>query len=285
MVEAKVKALVTGGKGQLARAFGRLFEEKGLRYVSLPREKLDVSDFNGVLSVVRTYRPEVIINCAAYNLVDQAEKEFSSAIRVNTLGAYNLALAAAEIGAFLIHFSTDYVFDGEKGDLYTETDSPAPVNKYGLSKWLGELAMAEVGGDYLIFRVSWLFGEGKQNFLSKVWHWAQNSETLHISYDEFSSPTHTETAARISWQAYEEGLKGLYHLASRGYCSRLEWAKFFLELKKCRRKIVPVSGASFGLPAKRPFFSALDSSKLEKALGIEMPLWWEEVKKFAEKTA
>jgi len=280
-----MKVLITGGKGQLAKAFRRLFERKGIEHKAVSREELDISRLEAVLSMVRAYQPAVILNCAAYNLVDKAEEDFARAFAVNTLGPYNLALAAKEVGAFLIHFSTDYVFDGEKGDLYTETDSPAPVNKYGLSKWLGELAMAEVGGDYLIFRVSWLFGEGKQNFLSKVWHWAQNSETLHISYDEFSSPTHTETAARISWRAYEEGLKGLYHLASRGYCSRLEWAKFFLELKKCRRKIVPVSGASFGLPAKRPFFSALDSSKLEKALGIEMPLWWEEVKKFAEKTA
>ena len=277
-----MKILITGGHGQLARAFARLFEGKGLEYRLFAREELDISNFGQVLSVVRAYCPQLIVNCAAYNLVDKAEEDFARAFAVNALGPQYLALAARETGAFLIHFSTDYVFDGEKGDFYTEEDEPNPVNKYGLSKRLGELSLFGVSEEFLVFRVSWLFGEGKQNFLAKVWDWAQKYETLRIAYDEFSIPTYTGTVAWVSWLAYEQGLKGLYHLTSRGYCSRLEWARYFLELKRLERKVIPVSGATFGLPAKRPFFSALENRKIENDLGIQIPPWQDEVKRFVE---
>ncbi len=278
-----MRVLITGGNGQLAKAFKKLFELKGVNFKALSREQLDISRLELVIAAVKDYRPDVILNCAAYNLVDQVEEDFPRAFAANALGPHNLALAAKDTGAFLIHFSTDYVFDGEKGALYVEGDRPSPINKYGLSKWLGELAISEVSENYLIFRVSWLFGEGKQNFLVKVLNWAEKNEILRIAYDEFSVPTYTETAAEVSWLAYERGLKGLYHLTSRGYCSRLEWAKFFLEAIGIARKIIPVSASFFNLPAKRPFFSVLDSSKLEKALDIELPYWMEVVSSFARK--
>jgi len=279
-----MRVLITGGKGQLAGAFKKLFDFKGIEYISFSKEELDITHLDPILLTIKKYRPTVILNCAAYNLVDQAEKEFSKAFAINTLGSHHLALAAKEVGAPLIHFSTDYVFDGNKGDLYIETDNPNPVNKYGLSKWLGELSIAEIDENYLIFRVSWLFGEGKQNFLAKVLGWAKNNHTIRIAYDEFSVPTYTETVAEFSWLAYQKGLTGLYHLTSRGYCSRLEWAKFFLKVRELSRKIIPASAASFGLPAKRPFFTALDSSKLEKDLDIKLPHWQEEVVKFVKRS-
>ncbi len=278
-----MQVLITGGNGQLAKAFKKLFEFKGIDFKAFSREELDISCLDMVISVIKDYQPDVILNCAAYNLVDQAEENFSQAFAVNAIGPYNLALAAKEADAFLIHFSTDYVFDGKKGALYVEEDKPSPINKYGLSKWLGELAISKVSESYLVFRVSWLFGEGKQNFLSKVLNWTESNEILHIAYDEFSVPTYTETVAEISWLAYKKGLKGLYHLTSRGYCSRLELTKFFLEKIGIARRIIPVSASSFNLQAKRPFFSVLDSSKLEKTLNIKLPHWMEVVSSFAKK--
>ena len=278
-----MRVLITGGRGQLAKAFQKLLAAKSIDFVALSREELDITSLAAVLSRVRGERPQVIINCAAYNLVDQAEEEFPVAFSVNTLGPQYLALAAEEVGAFLIHFSTDYVFDGQKGLPYIEEDKPSPLSRYGLSKWLGELAVVKAAKDFLIFRVSWLFGEGKQNFLAKVRGWAEKNDTLRLAYDEFSVPTYTETVAKVAWQAYEKGLTGLYHLVSRGYASRLEWAKRFLEKIGLRRKIVPVSAASFGLLAKRPFFSALDPGKIERDLGIELPHWKEDLKRFCQK--
>ncbi len=277
-----MKVLITGGRGQLAQAFQKFLEEKGLEYKALSREELDIGNFETVLATVRSFAPQVIINCAAYNQVDKAEEDFPQAFRVNALGPYNLFLAAAEVKAFLIHFSTDYVFSGEKGDFYREEDHPEPINKYGLSKCLGEKALKEAE-DCLLFRVSWLFGEGKQNFLAKVLSWARQRETLYIAYDEFSIPTYTETVARISWLAFEKGLRGLFHLASNDFCSRLEWAKFFLKVAGISRRVVPVPASYFNLPAKRPFFSALSSEKLQKELQVNLPPWQEEVQKFVKR--
>ena len=274
-----MEILITGGKGQLARAFQKFFAQKGLSYQAFSHREFDISDLKAVLSAVRTLRPRVIINCAAYNLVDKAEEDFQEAFRVNTLGPYNLRLAASEVGAFLIHFSTDYVFDGQKGGLYFEEDPPAPINKYGLSKWLGEEAL-KGAENFLLFRVSWLFGEGKQNFLAKVLSWVRERDTLYIAYDEFSIPTYTETVAQISWLAFEKGLRGLFHLTSNDFCSRLEWAKFFLKYAGISCQVVPVSASYFKLPAKRPFFSALSSRKIQKELQLELPSWQEEVQKF-----
>lgn len=275
-----MEVLITGGRGQLARAFAEMLERKGVEYRAFSRDQLDISDFASVLECVRSYKPRVIINCAAYNLVDRAEDDFPSAFAVNTLGVHNLAVTAREEGIFLIHFSTDYVFDGQKGDLYTEDDLPWPVNKYGLSKWQGELAIKQVAPLHLVFRVSWLFGQGKQNFLAKLLAWADKNEVLRIAYDEFSVPTYVETVSQVAWKAYEKGLTGFYHLVSRGYCSRFEWARYFLALKGIKRKVLPVQAASFNLPAKRPFFSVLNPGKLEKDLDIEMPSWQDEVARF-----
>ncbi len=278
--ESKMKVLITGGKGQLAQAFKAFFQTQNVTFRALGREELDISNPFAVFEVIREYKPTVVINCAAYNLVDRAEEAFGEAYKVNSLGPYNLALASKENGCFLIHFSTDYVFDGRKGDLYEEEDLPRPINKYGWSKYLGEKGVRELLEDTLIFRVSWLFGPGRQNFLAKLCTWAQGQETLRLAYDEFSVPTYVKTVAEVAWKAYQKGLRGLYHLTSRGYCSRLEWAKFFLAQRGIKRKLIPVSAQSFGLPAVRPFFSALSPQKLEQDLGIVLPSWQEEVRRY-----
>ena len=277
-----MKVLITGGRGQLARAFQEYGAAKGWSILALGKEELDIGDYFQVEKIVADYKPEVIINCAAYNLVDKAEEDLLGASRVNTIGPYNLALVAQKVGSFLIHFSTDYVFDGQKADLYHESDLPRPINKYGLTKYLGEQNVLKVGGECLVLRVSWLFGPGKQNFLAKLLTWAKKQEVLKIAYDEFSVPTYVKTVAQVAWKAYEKGLQGLFHLTSQGYCSRLEWAKYFFAQAGIRRKVVPVPASSFALPAPRPFFSAMSPQKIEEALGITLPSWQEEVHRYCQ---
>lgn len=183
-----LRILITGAKGQLATEFIQTFESKGVDHKAFSREELDITNLSLLLKVLEDLKPTHVINCAAYNLVDKAETEPTDAYKVNAVGAYNLAIACAEIGAVLVHYSTDYVFDGKKEAPYVEEDQPNPLNEYGKSKLLGERLIQQTDR-YLIFRTSWVYGRGKQNFLYKLTQWSQSQEYLRIACDEFSVPT------------------------------------------------------------------------------------------------
>ncbi len=279
-----MKILITGARGQLAREFIKVLEGKGIEFLALSKEELDVSDFSRVFITIKDYKPDLVINCSAYNFVDKAEEEFEKALSVNTLGVYNLAVACKETGAFLIHYSTDYVFDGKKELPYTEEDTPSPLSRYALSKYLGECAVEKVLENYLIFRTSWVYGEGKQNFLYKLTEWARSQEYLRIACDEFSVPTSTRTIVEITLKAIEKGLTGLYHLVNSGYASRFEWAREFFRLKGIKKFIYPAYQADFNLPARRARWSVMSNEKISKELGIEIKEWKEEMKDFLKIT-
>jgi len=275
-----MKFLITGAKGQLGTEFVRVLEEKNQKFYAFGKEELDIGNLEKVLEVFKSLRPDVVINCAAYNLVDKAEEEREKAFRVNALGPRNLAFACKKYGAFLIHYSTDYVFNGKKEGLYTEEDEPDPLSEYAKSKYLGEVFVKEESEDHLIFRVSWVYGRGKQNFIYKLMQWVEKQEYLRISCDEFSVPTSTKTIVEVSLKALNSGLKGLYHLVNSGYSSRYEWAQEVLKIKKIKKFIYPVYQSEFNLPAKRPRFSAMSNEKLCKILGIKIRHWKEELESF-----
>ncbi len=274
-----MKFLITGAKGQLAKEFIRVFSKKGISFVALSREELDITNFEKVFSAVKEIKPDVVINCAAYNNVDSAEKEKDKAFLVNAIGPYNLAIACEETKSLLVHFSTDYVFDGRKEGLYTEEDELNPLNEYGKSKLFGESFIKTQTENHLIFRTSWVYGKGKQNFLYKLTQWAQNQEYLRIACDEFSVPTSTRTIVEVTVKAVEQGLTGLYHLVNSGSTSRFEWAREYFRLKGINKFIYPVYQADFNLPAKRPRFSAMSNEKIQNVLGIEINHWEEELAK------
>ncbi len=273
-----MKFLITGAKGQLAREFIRYFEINGLEFLAFPKEELDVTDFNKVYKVLKEISPNVVINCSAYNQVDKAESEPYIAYKVNAIGVYNLAIAAQEVGAKLVHYSTDYVFDGKKEGFYTEEDEPNPLNEYAKSKLYGELFIKELLEDYLIFRTSWVYGDGTQNFLYKLEQWAKEKDVLKIAIDEFSVPTSTRTIVEVTMKAIDVGLTGLYHLVNSGYASRYEWVKEYFRIKGIKKLIYPVYQADFNLPAKRPRWSVMSNEKLSQILSINLPLWNEALK-------
>lgn len=276
-----MKYLIIGKHGQLAKEFQRLLSAKGEEYIALTHEEADVRDYLKLREVFQSYKPSVVINCSAYNQVDQAESEYEEAMKVNTLGPYNLALLCREHCSFLVHYSTDYVFDGSKREgFYTETDEPNPINRYGLSKLLGERFASQVFDNMLLLRVSWVFGEGRQNFVYKVLSWAKEREQLQISADEVSVPTWARRIALVSYEAMREGLTGLYHLVSSGYASRYEWAKEVLKVCHKEKLVVPVSADVFDLPAKRPKFSAMSNEKISKELGRCIPSWEEDLREY-----
>jgi len=276
-----MKILITGARGQLAKEFQKFFDKKNISYLALSKENLDITNFNLLEKLVSSYKPTLIINCAAYNHVDLAEKEYEKAYKINALGPYNLALLAKKYKFFLIHYSTDYVFDGEKKECYIEEDVPNPINKYGKTKVIGEKNIKKVlDKNYLIFRISWVYGGGKSNFLHKLCMWSKNKKKLFISCDEFSIPTSTKFIVEKSMKAYNIGLQGIFHLTPNDFTSRYEYAKIALSLLNKDIKVYPMYKEEFNLPAKRPFCSALDSKKIQKELNENFLLWQEYLEYF-----
>jgi dTDP-4-dehydrorhamnose reductase len=276
-----MKYLITGKNGQLASEFIRRFEERSIDFIAPDEAHLDITDAEKVKTAVEGYGPDVIINCAAYNLVDKAEQDRSLAFAVNAAGPQNLAQAAKAQKAVLVHFSSDYVFDGTKENgLYSEDDTVNPLNEYGTSKFAGEQHVLATNEKSLVLRLSWVFGPGKQNFLFKLREWAKNSEYLKIACDEFSVPTSTATVVDVTLKALAQGVTGRFHLTNSGYCSRYEWARMALRNMGIGKFIRPVSMDSFNLPAKRPKFSAMSNSRIGNILNISIPTWEEAVGSF-----
>lgn len=276
-----VRFLIIGANGQLAGEFIKTFKDGGHDFAALDKEQLDITSGDNVLETVSRLAPEIVLNCAAYNLVDKAEEDYDRAYSINAVGVRNLASACHKNKSLLVHYSTDYVFDGTKEDFYTEDDEPNPVNIYGKSKLSGEKFLKDGTDNFLLFRVSWVFGRGKQNFLYKLSEWADKNRVLKIVYDQVSVPTYTADIVKGTMLALNKGLKGLYNLTNNGYCSRYEVARYFLEKLGRDNLILPVSSDYFPLPAKRPYFSKMSNNKLSNDLGIVIPEWRSGIDRYA----
>jgi dTDP-4-dehydrorhamnose reductase len=279
-----MKIFITGSKGQLAESFLRRFERDGIEYRAHDIDTIDIADAQSVNTAVEAFKPSVIINCAAYNLVDKAETDTDTAIRANATGPQNLAAAAKKAGAFMVHFGTDYIFDGEKAGVpYVEADKPNPLNVYGKSKLQGEDFVRASGAPSLVLRLSWVFGHGRQNFIFKLREWAAKQPELRITADEVSVPTYTEDIVVATMAALKKGTQGTWHLTNAGFCSRYVWATTALEAMGIQKKVIPVSMNEFKTAAKRPGFSAMSNAALCSELGIEIEHWSEATKKFADR--
>ncbi|MBI5965095.1 MAG: dTDP-4-dehydrorhamnose reductase [Chloroflexi bacterium] len=247
--------------------------------------KVDLQKPESVINLIRLEKPAIFVNAAAYTAVDQAEHEQDRARSINATGPGILAEECRRIGATFIHYSTDYVFDGNKGTPYVESDATAPLNFYGKSKLEGEQLVQEAAGDYLIFRTSWVYSmRGTGGFISKVLQWSRQQETLRMVTDQISNPTWARMLAEVTahivarGQGYMSERNGLYHLAGSGFASRFDWAKSILELdinkhEQITKEILPARTADFPTPAERPLFSALDCSKFESTFDLKLPGW------------
>ena len=183
--------LILGANGQLGMQFKKELAARGEKVIAPEEKECDITSFDKLARYVESLAPTIIINCAAYNAVDQAEQQPEKAYLINGTAVEHIAKLCAQLGIFFIHYSSDYVFDGKKNDLYTEHDTPNPLNVYGKSKLAGEEAVQKYGGSYLLFRTSWVFGNGTQNFIYKMNQWAQKNPVLKLSCDEVSVPTST----------------------------------------------------------------------------------------------
>jgi dTDP-4-dehydrorhamnose reductase len=275
-----MRILITGCKGQLARGFQQALPGAGHDVFAPPEDVFDITDAARVITAVGEFSPDIVINCAAYNNVDKAEEEYEMAYAVNALGPKYLAAACRDTAALLVHYSTDYVFDGRKEGFYTEDDPPSPINRYGESKMAGDGFIQESGARYLIMRTSWVYGDGSQNFLFKLMQWAGEQKVLKVVADQISVPTYTSDIISATMEACEKGLSGLYNLVNGGYATRYEVARYFLGKAGSKVIVLPVNTDVFPSPARRPYFSVLSGRKLSAALGHELPEWRDAIDRY-----
>jgi dTDP-4-dehydrorhamnose reductase len=277
-----MKVLITGAGGQLGREMTAVCRSRGMEVLAADSKMLDITNFSAVKKVFAAFRPEWVINCAAYNAVDQAEAEWKQAFMVNGYGPKHLALAAAEQGAVLVHYSTDYVFDGKKIGPYTVADPPRPLSRYGTSKLLGEQMVRHHCPLHYVIRTSWVFGKGKENFIEKVRGWSRDKTEIRVVDDQVSTPTSTVDLAAATLELLETGLYGLHHLTNSGSCSRYTWAKKVLELAGWNGTLLPAKTADFPTPAERPLYTVLDNFGTAELLKRPMPTWDDAVERYME---
>ena len=269
-----MRYLLLGAGGQLERPSGPCCAILGQDCFAFDLE-MDITDFRHLRQVFSETRPDVVINCAAYNNVDRAEVEWRQAFLVNGIAVGGLAQLAGEHDCVLVHYSTDYVFDGEKKAPYTSADQTCPISLYGESKLLGEEQLRLNGERFFLIRTSWVFGAGNENFVTKLLQWAKGKTDLKVVTDQVSSPTYTRHLAQATLKLLETGRYGLHHLCSGGSCSRYEWAEFILKQTGWKGKLLPALSADFESPAARPRYSVLDASDYAQLTGKVLPDWRE----------
>jgi dTDP-4-dehydrorhamnose reductase len=279
--------LLIGKNGQVGWELQRTLAPLG-EVVSLDYPDIDLADIDALRGLVRQVKPQVIVNAAAYTAVDQAESETELAWAINALAPGVLGEEARALRAILVHFSSDYVFDGQIDRPYRESDAPKPISAYGRSKLGGEAAVREAGGVSLVFRTSWVYSLRKGGFVNKVLEWARQQRVMRVVADQIASPTWCRMLAEATAQVLAMGGKdlyswvaarqGLYHLAGSGYASRLEWAQAILQLdpqkdEQVVEDVQPALTAEFPSPAARPLYSALDCSLFSTTFGLSLPDW------------
>lgn len=287
-----MKIVLLGKNGQLGWEFQRTLPILG-EVISLDRAELDLCDLDAVQNILNELRPDLIVNASAYTDVDLAEKENDRNMKINAVAPGLMAEMASKLRAVLIHYSTDYVFDGRKNALYTERDRTHPLNMYGKSKLAGEENIKQAGDAYLILRTSWVYSLRGNTFVNKVLRWSRQNKTLKIVSDQVSSPTWARSLAEITnvvlaqnkTDLYENIRErhGIYHVAGSGYTSRYEWAKQILAndpepSEQTLQTLEPALSEDFPTPAVRPLFSALDCTRFEKTFGLQLPAWEQTLK-------
>ena len=279
-----IKILLLGNTGQLGWELNRTLLTLG-ELTALDYPEIDMADETSIRAIVQDAQPDLIVNATAYTNVDGAETEKELAMAINGRGPGILAEEAEKRGAALIHYSTDYVFDGKKGSPYTEQDAPNPINFYGESKLAGEEAIQAVGGAYLLFRTSWVYSTRRPCFVTKVLKWAEKREVLRIVDDQISTPTWCRSLAEatthvvaqwrgdpIGWIAEKSGM---YHLTDGGSCSRFKWAQEIIRNSQFDGKVMvePAKSADFPTMAVRPSKSELDRSFFLKTFYLLINEW------------
>lgn len=281
----KRRIFVAGERGQVANALAEVYTERGCNVLCAGRATLDIGDPVATASQIAAFRPDLVVNAAAFTEVDRAETDRDQAFRINSDGARHLAAAARAVDAPLIHISTDYVYDGRKASPYVEADATNPLSVYGASKLAGEQAIAETTGDYVILRTSWVYSPHGHNFAKTMIRLAMMRDRLDVVEDQHGAPTLATELAKAIHSIGERllvnperlKLSGVYHAAGSGRTTWYGFARAIIDrlaVKTGRQvQVHAITTEQFPRPARRPSNSLLDCSKLERAFGVRLPDW------------
>ena len=274
------RILLTGKRGQVGWELQRTLATVG-EVIALDSSELDLSDSAAVRQTIQHIKPAIIVNPAAYTAVDQAETEPELARAINAVAPGVMAEEAKKLDALLVHFSTDYVFDGRKIGAYAEQDATNPLSVYGRTKLAGEQAIQAVGGKHLIFRTSWVYGARGKNFMLTMLRLAKARSELCIVDDQFGAPTWCRSLAEITAQVLAQANhfnpvpSGIYHLSAAGQCSWFDFTAEILRMVETQPlpKLIPIPASDYPTPATRPQNSVLSNEKIIQTFGLKMPDW------------
>lgn len=290
-----MKLLVTGGKGQLGCQLKYIIEKnssdigelderfKNCQCKFIDYDELDITNYNEVISFVSSFKPDVIINCAAFTNVDGCESERDIAYKVNTIGPRNLAIACEKYDTKLLHVSTDYVFNGEGTVPFKEYDIPNPVSVYGKTKLMGEQYVRENCNRYFIVRTAWLYGQWGKNFVYTIMKAAKDKGHLDVVEDQRGNPTYAEDLAHHILKIILTDEYGIYHCTGTGECSWYDFACKIIEYSGIECTVSPITSDKIDRAAKRPAYSSLDNMMLRVISQDEMRHWQEALMSFIKK--
>jgi dTDP-4-dehydrorhamnose reductase len=282
----KKKIIITGSNGQLGSELKELAAAyTAFDFVFLSRNELSLNDDSGLAKAITEQKPSFLINCAAYTAVDKAESERGEAFQVNAKAVGELAKACAELGTKFIHISTDYVFDGSRKMPLKEDDSVDPINVYGESKLAGEEAARTANPDSIIIRTSWVYSFYGKNFVKTMMRLMNEKESISVVADQWGSPTYAADLATVilhivgtpQWQP------GIYHYSSEGVITWFDFANEIASLLHTSCVVKPTTTENFPTPAKRPHYSVMDKSKIQKNYGIALKDWKESLQECMRK--
>lgn len=274
------RIIITGCNGQLGREMNRFYANHAdVEFVNTDVEQLDITNIDAVMNLAKEVKPYAIVNCAAYTAVDLCETNQDLAFRVNTIGPRNLAIAAEEVNAKIVHISTDYVFDGCKKSAYYESDLVCPKSVYGFTKAEAEKMIRQFSNHHYILRTAWLYGDGK-NFVKTMLRLAETNEVVRVVGDQFGTPTSTaELAAGIDSLLFTDNY-GTFHATCEGSCSWAEFAKEIFRLANKNTTVNSITTAEYPVAADRPANSVLENYMFKMTNGYQFADWHDAIREY-----
>lgn len=279
-VNFSIKVLVTGFKGQLGYDVAKILNELGIESIGTGREDFDITDEEQTLLYILKVNPDVVVHCAAYTAVDQAEDEKQKCYAVNVDGTRNIAEACKKIDAKMVYISTDYVFDGQGEEPQSEDKDTSPINYYGYTKEQGEKIVKKVLDKYFIIRTSWVYGKNGKNFVKTMLKLAKTNNEINVVSDQIGAPTYSVDLAEFIVELVQTDKYGIYHGVNEGYCSWYDFAKAIFEKSNTDIKLNPIETNAYPTKAKRPNNSRLSKGNTDKAEINRLPHWEDALNRF-----
>lgn len=277
-----MKYLITGGTGQLGYdIIKELINRNEKDYLAPSSKKMDITNQKQVEKIILNYKPDIIFHCAAYTAVDKAEEDKENCYNINVNGTKNIVSVAEKINAKVVYISTDYVFDGTKEGIYEIDDKTNPINYYGYTKLMGEEVVKKLK-DYLIVRISWVFGINGKNFVKTMLNLADTKDEISVVSDQIGSPTYTKDLSKLLLDMIENNKKGLFFATNEDFCSWYEFAEYIFKINNINIKLNKVLTKDYKTLAKRPLNSKLSKNKLDEEGLTRLPSWQDAASRFCK---